>query len=88
MIEVIVMSHFIRINHQNKMKIIFQPAGLGNANAIGSDEDKTLQIDGTESLVVDTFCKLYNCTLAVSLGLAESVFQYELCTKYWVNANK
>lgn len=85
MIEV--MSHFIGINNQNKMKIIFQPAGLGNANAIGSDEDKTLQVDGTETLVVETFCKLYNCTLAVSLGLEEFVFQYELCIRS-VNANK
>lgn len=51
------------------MDTIFQPAGLGNANAIGSNEEKTLQVDGTESLIVETFCKLYNCTLAVSLGL-------------------
>lgn len=46
----------------------FQPAGQGNANALGSDEEKTLLIDGTETLMTILFCELYNCTLAVSLG--------------------
>lgn len=51
------------------MLTISQPAGLGNANAIGSNVEKTLLVDGTETLVIDTFCQLYNCTMAISLGL-------------------
>lgn len=58
------------------MSVVFQPAGLGNANELGSNEEKTLQVVGTETLVVETFCKLYNCTLVISLGLFIFLFQY------------
>lgn len=60
--------------NQDEMMITFQPAGLGNANAIGSKEEKTLLVDGTETLVIDTFCQLYNCTMAISLGLQTLIF--------------
>lgn len=46
-----------------------QAPGLGNANAMYTDEEKTLLIDGTESLVLLEFCSKHNCTLEISLGL-------------------
>lgn len=50
------------------VKYLFQPSGLGNANAMHTDEEKTLLIDGTESLMLLEFCAKHNCTLEISLG--------------------
>lgn len=50
------------------MQCKFQAPGEGNANVLDLDEEKTLSIDGTETLMMIVFCELYNCTLAVSLG--------------------
>ena len=45
-----------------------QPSGLGNANAMHTDEEKTLFIDGTESIMLLEFCSKHNCTLEISIG--------------------
>lgn len=47
---------------------MLQPAGSGNANAQHTREEKTLYIDGTESLMMIEFCVQHNCTLEISLG--------------------
>ncbi|XP_031626626.1 uncharacterized protein LOC116342942 [Contarinia nasturtii] len=39
--------------------------GTGNMDALDSEQEKTIFIDGTESRLIMAFCKLYNCTLAV-----------------------
>lgn len=45
-----------------------QPSGLGNANAQNTNEEKTLLIDGTESILILEFCTKHNCTLEISRG--------------------
>lgn len=45
--------------------MVLQPPGEGNANALDTDNEKTLLIDGTESLYVLTFCNRYNCTVSI-----------------------
>ncbi|XP_037033035.1 glutamate receptor 1-like [Bradysia coprophila] len=42
------------------------PSGLGNANAQNTNEEKTLLIDGTESILMLEFCTKHNCTLEIS----------------------
>lgn len=55
-------------------KIIFaeistvKPVGTGNANSIDSDEEKTLQVAGTEVEMLLSYCKTRNCTLTVFTG--------------------
>ncbi|XP_037028978.1 uncharacterized protein LOC119069082 isoform X2 [Bradysia coprophila] len=41
------------------------PPGTGNANLDGSEDGKSLFVDGTETLLALEFCKLYNCTLHI-----------------------
>lgn len=55
---------FNRINYHDRV----QPAGQGNANAPGATAERTLSIDGTESLMMLAFCDRHNCTLEISLG--------------------
>ncbi|XP_055694767.1 uncharacterized protein LOC129796671 [Lutzomyia longipalpis] len=40
--------------------------GSGNANAMGTDEELTLFLDGTEVLMFQEFCIRHNCTLLIS----------------------
>ncbi|GAB0092010.1 hypothetical protein DMENIID0001_069460 [Sergentomyia squamirostris] len=40
--------------------------GMGNANAMTTEDELTLLIDGTESLMMLEFCARHNCTLLIS----------------------
>lgn len=51
----------------------WQAAGQGNANAPNASVEKTLAIDGTESLMMLEFCVKHNCTLEISLGTRSSM---------------
>lgn len=48
--------------------LYFQLSGQGNANAMNTDEGKTLLIDGTDGLMMVEFCSRRNCTLEVLYG--------------------
>nr|QGW45449.1 ionotropic receptor 41a [Bradysia odoriphaga] len=41
------------------------PAGFGNANLVGSDEEKNMITDGTETTMITSFCDVYNCTSTI-----------------------
>lgn len=47
------------------MRKRFQPSGLGNANLVGSNEEKQMVTDGTETTMITSFCDVYNCTSAI-----------------------
>lgn len=60
------MEQFTRLLSLNS--IDSQAPGTGNANAIGRDQERTLQLDGTEATLFVEFCLKFNCSLSALVG--------------------
>lgn len=50
--------------------MLMKSTNNGNAYIINGGNEKSILIDGTESMLFLEFCKQFNCSLEISLGVA------------------